>query len=101
MPNFDLVPLDEAVKKSATTGKRARIIAEYLRYIDQLKGGQAGKLRAAEGETIAAVRRRLGQEAKQMGKDLVIRRSGEDLYFWLQQGTRRRGRPRKASGGTA
>jgi hypothetical protein len=95
MPKFDLVPMSEAEAKS-TTGKRAELVQEYMGYLNQLQEGQAGRLRASEGETPAAVRRRLGTAAKLAGKDLVIRRTGEDIYFWVQPGgRRRRGRPRK------
>ena len=47
MPRFDRVPLGEARMKTAS-GKRAQIIAEYVRYIEQLEEGEAGRLQAAE-----------------------------------------------------
>ncbi len=47
MPKFDRVPLAEARMKTAS-GKRAQIIAQYVRYIEQLRGGEAGRLQAAE-----------------------------------------------------
>ena len=101
MPKFELVPLSDAELKSAT-GKRAEIMREYLSYIDQLRGRQAGRLQATEGETAGAVRRRLGAAARLAGKDLVIKRTGDEIYFWVRPGpgtaTRRRGRPRKADG---
>ncbi len=59
MPGFELIPQNEAMLKS-TTGKRAQIIAEYVGYIDQLEKGRAGKFQVTEGETTAAIRRRLG-----------------------------------------
>ncbi len=43
MPKFDRVPLGEA-KMKTTSGKRAQIIAEYVRYIEQLGDGEAGRL---------------------------------------------------------
>ena len=97
MPNFELVPRAEAEVKS-TTGKRAEILREYLVYIEELKNGQAGRLEASEGETVGAVRRRLGAAARQVGKDLIIRRVGEQVYFWAKPergaSSKRRGRPR-------
>ena len=96
MPKFELVPRAEAEVSSAT-GKRAEITREYLGYVEQLRPGKAGKLQAAEGETASAVRRRLGTAAKLSGKNIVIRRVGEDIYFWVKS-TGRRGRPRKTSG---
>ena len=99
MPEFELIPLNEAMLKS-TTGKRAQIIAEYMGYIDQLEEGRAGKFQATEGETTAAIRRRMGAAAKLAGKEIVVKRVGDEVYVWAQEKPRRRpGRPRKSSAG--
>ena len=89
MPRFDRVPLGEAKMKTAS-GKRAQIIAEYVRYIEQLEKGEAGRLQAGEGETIATIRRRLGAAARQSGTSLTIRRTGDGVYFWAAETRRRR-----------
>ncbi len=104
MPKFELVSIEEAMMKSAT-GKRTKIVKEYLSYIQQLKEGQAGKLQPAEGEKVTAVRRRLRIAAKAAGKELAIRRMGEEIYFWVKsqdkgRPRRRGGRPRKADTAT-
>ena len=96
MPRFDRVPLGEAKVKTAS-GQRAQIIAEYVRYIEQLGDGEAGRLQAAEGEPITTVRRRLGAAARQLEKSLTIRRTGDEIYFWAEE-TRRRGRGRPKAG---
>ncbi len=96
MPIFDRVPLGEAKMKTAS-GKRAQIVAEYVRYIEQLGDGEAGRLQAAEGEPITTVRRRLGAAARQLKKSLTIRRTGDEIYFWAEA-TRRRGRGRPKAG---
>ena len=96
MPKFDRVPLGEARMKTAS-GKRAQIIAEYVRYIEQLGDGEAGRLQAAEGEPITTVRRRLGAAARQLEKSLTIRRTGDEIYFWAEE-KRRRGRGRPKAG---
>ena len=96
MPRFDRVSLPEAKMKTAS-GKRAQIIAEYVRYIEQLGDGEAGRLQAAEGEPITTVRRRLGAAARQLEKSLTIRRTGDEIYFWAAE-TRRRGRGRLKAG---
>ena len=103
MPNFALISADEAALKTAT-GKRAQIAKEYLGYIEQLGPGQAGTLSPAEGETIGAIRRRVGAAAKLAGKDLIIKRVDDQLYFWIPRpGERRsrRGRPGKAEASEA
>ena len=68
MPKFDRVPIGEAKTKTARpNSKRAQIIAEYVSYIEQLGAGEAGRLQAAEGEPITAVRRRIGTAGRQLG----------------------------------
>ena len=101
MPKFKSLTLAEAMVKSAT-GKRAQITKEYIDYIERLPSGQAGQLQAAAGESIAAVRRRLGAASRGAGKDLVIKRVGEEIFFWVSPGgkgatKRRRGRPAKSA----
>ncbi len=102
MPKLDIVPMEEAKVKtnseSASRRKRAQILQEYSGYIDQLTKGQAGKLVANAGETTATVRRRIGAAARAGGKNLNIRRAGDEVYFWAVE--RRRsgnGRRRGAS----
>ena len=93
MPKFEAIPLSEAKLKSAT-GKRAQIAQEYLAYIKELQAGQAGRLQPAEGETAAAIRRRLGAAAKLFGRPVTIKRVGDEVFFWLggQEQTKRRRR---------
>ena len=64
-------------------------------YLGRVPAGQAGQLQAAPGETTNAVRRRLGAAAKATGKTLVIRRSDDTVFFWVQP---RNGRPRRTRG---
>ena len=92
MPEFELLSQSEAEMRSVR-GKRAQFAKEYLGYIGQVSKGQAGKLTPGEGETTAAVRRRLGAAAKLAGEELEIRRTGDDIYFWHR--ARGPGRPRK------
>ncbi len=99
MPDFQIVALNEAVTQTNLTGKRGEIVREYLGYIEQLRDGIAGVLRADDGETTAAIRRRLGSAAALAGQKLVVRRVGGSVYFWQDQGrgkTGRRGRPRQS-----
>ncbi len=95
MPTFDQVPLQEAMLKTAT-GKTAQITKEYLGFIEQLTQGQAGRLQPGEGETLATVRRRLGVAAKLSGKDITIKREGNEVYFWVEQNPRVRRQVRRS-----
>ena len=95
MPTFDQVPLQEAMLKTAT-GKTAQITREYLNYIEELTEGQAGRLQPGEGESVATVRRRLGVAAKLSGKDITIKRQGDEVYFWVQQEPRPRRQIRRS-----
>ena len=97
MPTFEMLPLNEAVKKSAMSGKRGQVLADYLGFIEHLGEGNAGRLAVGAGETVGAVRRRLGAAAKLAGKSLVIKRVGQEVLFWAApQPARKRGRPRKS-----
>ena len=95
MPRFETLPLGEAQVKSAS-GKRAQVIREYVAYVAGLQAGQAGRLQAGPGETLNAVRRRLGAGAKAAGKKIIIKRTGTEIYFWVDGPTgKRRGRKPK------
>ena len=96
MPLFETIPVKQAQVESLT-GKRARILHEYMAIIEQVPEGHAGKLDPAEGETSNAVRRRLGAAAAALGKSLTIRRVEDSVYFWIAKGNGRRRKNRSAS----
>ena len=100
MPTLEVVSLQEAQLELSLTGKRGVMMRQYMDYIGQLETGQAGKLIPNEGETTAAIRRRLGAAAQLLGKSLVVNRQGDVVFFW-EEGSgfppRRRGRRRKTS----
>lgn len=83
MPKFEIITKEEAQSKSKFTGKSGQIMAMYMFFIEQLKEGKAGKLKAGDGETIQAIRRRLGKAAKLAGKEIVIKKLHDEIYFWL------------------
>ena len=89
MLKFEMLPIDEALVKAAT-GKRAELLREYLGYIEQVGEGQAGRLETEEGETPTAVRRRLTAATKVAGKELVVKRAGDTVYFWQGKSEPRR-----------
>ena len=96
MPNFETVSIDVAAERTVVN-QRQKIIQEYVAYIQQLPEGQAAKLTAGDGETLPMIRRRLGEAARAADKDLVIKRTGDELYFWVQKKPRKRrpGTPRR------
>ncbi|MCH8744736.1 MAG: hypothetical protein IIB31_03695 [Chloroflexi bacterium] len=101
MPEFEVVPLDEARLKTAN-GRQGQIVKQYSRYIEQLADGQAGHLNMGEGEKVTTIRRRLITTARLMGKELVVKRSGDELYFWVkasEEGKKRRRRRAKPAQG--
>ena len=83
MPKFEIITKEEARSKAKFSGKNGQIMAMYMFFIEQLKEGKAGKLKPSEGETVQAIRRRLGKAAKLAGKDLVIKKLHDEIYFWL------------------
>ena len=96
MPTFDKMSIAQAQTRSAT-GKRAALLQEYMAYVQDVASGEAGSLEATEGETTQAIRRRLNAAAEALGRTLETRRNGNTVYFWVSEGDRRRGRPRKNS----
>ena len=93
MPLLEIVSRSEAEVKTAKKA-RAEELSQYIEFIEGLTGDQAGRLEASEGETQRTVRRRLGDAGRLIGKELVIKKDGEVMYFWLR--ARRPGRPRKS-----
>jgi hypothetical protein len=83
MPEFATVPLKEAQLRTAA-GRGGRIITEYVDYIQSLSQGQAGRLRVGEQENPLTIRRRLVTAAKALEVPLIVKRSGNDLYFWQE-----------------
>ena len=94
MPEFEVVPLQQAIASSSTRG-RTHAIWEYSQFIEQLGRDESGKLTPSDGETVATVRRRLGSAVKASGKNMQIKRVGAEIYFWEEPSKRRGGRPRK------
>ena len=82
MPTIEVVSLQDAQLELSLTGKSCGIVRQYMDYIEQLETGQAGKLIPDEGETTAAIRRRLGAAAQLLGKSLVVNRLGDVVFFW-------------------
>jgi hypothetical protein len=85
MPEFTTVSVQEAQLR-AIPGRQGKVITEFADYIQQLPQGQAGKLTIREGEKHTTVRRRLVTTAKAMNIPLIVKRSGNDIYFWRGEG---------------
>ena len=83
MPKFELISKDEAQSKARFSGRNGQVVAMYMFFIEQIKEGKAGRLKASEGETVQAVRRRLGKAARLAGKELTIKRVRDEIYFWV------------------
>ena len=95
MVKFEVMSQTKAELDSAT-GKQAEIMVEYLGYLNQLKEGEAGVLTVSgTHESPTALRRRIGKAAQAVGKEIVIKRKGDAIYFWLSSGVKRRRRARK------
>jgi hypothetical protein len=83
MPEFEIVSLHEAQFRTIPE-RQGKFLNEYADYIHQLSSGQAGKLSPMERENPATIRRRLQAAATALGTKLIIKRSGEDVYFWSE-----------------
>jgi hypothetical protein len=83
MPEFETISVEEA-KLMAATGRRGKTLQEYAHYIQQLSEGQAGKLHLLEQENPTSIRKGLVLAAQALGITLGIKRSGQDVYFWVE-----------------
>jgi predicted nucleic acid-binding protein len=77
MPEFERVSLQEAKGQG-------EYISEYVAYIEQVPIGEAGLLRLSEYENPSITSQRLVFAAKALDITLGIKRSGQNLYFWLE-----------------
>jgi hypothetical protein len=83
MPDFTTVSVKEAQLRTIA-GRQGRYMNVYANYIQQLPKGQAGRLRIGEEEKPLTIRRRLAVAAQTLGINLIIKRSGSDVYFWKE-----------------
>jgi hypothetical protein len=90
MPEFTTVSLQEAQMRTIP-GRQGSYMNEYIDYIQRLPAGQAGRLRVGEEEKHPTVRRRLVSAAQAMAIPLIVKHSGNDLYFWRESASWRRG----------
>jgi hypothetical protein len=85
MPEFTTVSVKEAQLRTIP-GRQGTFINKYADYIQSLPQGQAGRLRIGEQEKHATIRRRLVTAAKALNIPLIVKRSGNDVYFWRENG---------------
>jgi hypothetical protein len=85
MPEFTTVSVTEAQLRTIP-GRQGKFISEYADYIQRVTSGQGGKLHVLENENPLTIRRRLMQAAQVLDAKLVIKRSGQDVYFWKEDG---------------
>jgi hypothetical protein len=85
MPEFTTVSVTEA-QLQTTSGRQKTFLQDYVAYIQQLPRGQTGRLRVEESEDPLTIRRRLVSAAKAMNIHLIMKRSGNELYFWREDG---------------
>lgn len=95
MPKFEVIAKSEAKLKTASAKTTARV-KEYIEHISRVGKEDAGKVQATAGESLRAVRRRLGTAAKLAGKELHIKRVGDEIFFWHK--TRRGRKPGSGKG---
>ncbi len=83
MPEFTTVSVQEAMVRTIP-GRQGSFLNQYITYIQQLPSGQAGKLHPVEREKPFTIRRWLARAAQTLGIPLIIKRCGEDVYFWRE-----------------
>lgn len=82
MPTFEIIPIQEAELAITLSGARGAQLREYVEIVRQLEPGTAGRVTANEGDTTAAIRRRLSRAAELLNKNIVVNRQDNVVYFW-------------------
>jgi hypothetical protein len=94
MPEFTTVSVTEA-KLRTTSGRQKTFLDDYVTYIQQVPQGQAGKLSPQENENPLTLRRRLVTASQALDTKLVIKRSGTDVYFWIEPEAEEQSKPKR------
>jgi hypothetical protein len=94
MPEFTTVSIQEAQMRTVP-GRQGTFMNEYADYIQQVPKRQAGRLTIGAEEKHTTIRRRLSVAAKALHVPLIIKRSGNDLYFWREDGEAGQPRPKR------
>lgn len=81
MPKFRALSSEEVAQMQSRRGRTVDL-SEYLDNLRGLSVGQMGEATLLDGEKKATVKRRLTAAAKQLGKSLRYRRSGEDRVIY-------------------
>ncbi len=87
MPIFTRTSMEDALEKTRAV-TRKKVLEDYLGFIDRLTVGRAVKAVPSEDESMATVRRRVGDAARMSGKDVEIKRADDGVYFWLKKRAR-------------
>lgn len=82
MPTFEIIPMQEAELAMTLSGARGAQLRDYVEIVRQLEPGNAGRVTANEGDTTAAIRRRLSRAAELLNKNIVVNRQDNVVYFW-------------------
>ena len=85
MPEFSILSVQEAMLRLGPPTRIKPFMDKYIGYINQLRPGQAGVLTLTGDEKISTIRNWLTRIAKEVGIALIIKRGGEQLFFWREQ----------------
>jgi hypothetical protein len=81
MPEFRMLTVEDAQRQMESTVPGSAG-GQYRDYLDQLVPGRAGCLMVAPEEKVGIVRTRLSAAARSAGKQIIIRRAGQLIFFW-------------------
>jgi hypothetical protein len=88
MPRFRTLSPEETAQMQSRRG-RSVDLTEYLAALRELSQGQVGEASLTDDEKKSTVKRRLTSAAKQLGKTLRYRRSGDRVVVFEVTGTRK------------
>jgi hypothetical protein len=88
MPEFSIIRIEEAQQRLRPQSRKP-YLEEYIGYLAHLRRGEAGVLTLTAQDTLKplSIKNRLRQAAAELQLPLIVRASGNTVFFWPEQQT--------------
>lgn len=97
MPKFEPIAMETLRHRMAAGGDASKRLEAYLDFLTSLDAQHGGQATLLPGESALTVQRNLKAAAGLLSRTLVMRRAGETISFYLEDGRGRRGRRKPPS----
>ena len=97
-PELEKISIIEAKKMRKKITKQAKILQEYIKYINDVSETEAGKFKVEDNVEAFRVRSRILRAARELEVDVVVKKFGLEIVFYKGKRTvrkRKRGSKQK------